>query len=100
MATNSGNLTLSAMSISDPKLGTLTCTPAHQTTLSPGASLSCARSYTIPQADLDTGAVKNTATASGTDTNSKPVSATASAEVDASAMPALALTKTPSTTTY
>ena len=62
-AVNAGNVTLTGVAISDPKLGTLSCTPAQPTTLAPGATLVCTGSYTLTQADLDDGPVENIATA-------------------------------------
>ena len=62
-ATNAGNVTLTGVTISDPKLGTLTCVPAPPATLQPGEQLICTGSYTLTQADLDSGRVANTATA-------------------------------------
>ncbi|HEX2912156.1 MAG TPA: hypothetical protein VH186_15205, partial [Chloroflexia bacterium] len=99
VATNTGNVTLSNVSISDPKLGTLTCTPAQPASLAPGATLSCTGSYTVTQADLNAGKVDNTATVVGS-FGGKDYTATASASVPAAQAPALSLTKTPSPTTY
>ena len=76
------NVTLHDVSISDPKLGTLTCT--QPATLAPNATLSCTGSYTIQASDLVTGQVNkvtNTATVNGKGPQDQPVSATASATV-------------------
>ena len=62
-ATNAGNVTLTGVTIVDPKLGTLVCTPPQPATLAPGAQLVCTGSYTLTQADLNAGHVDNTATA-------------------------------------
>ena len=56
-------MTLTGVTISDPKLGTLACTPPQPATLAPGAQIVCTGSYTLTQADLNSGAVHNTATA-------------------------------------
>ena len=56
-------MTLTGVTIADPKLGTLVCTPAQPATLAPGAQLVCTGSYTLTQADLNAGQVANTATA-------------------------------------
>ena len=47
VATNTGNVTLHNVSIVDPKLGTLTCTPTQPATLAPAAALSCTGSHTV-----------------------------------------------------
>jgi hypothetical protein len=84
VATNDGNVTLHSVSISDPKLGTLTCAPSQPATLAPTGTLSCTGSYTIKSTDLktdNTGTVVNTATASGLGPQNQSVSATATATV-------------------
>lgn len=63
-ATNTGNVTLTGVSITDPMLGTLDCT--QPVTLAPGESLVCTGTYTVTEADLDTGQIDNTATTTGT----------------------------------
>ena len=62
-ATNSGNVTLTAVSVADPKISTVSC---PTTTLIPGAGTTCTGTYTITQADVDGGGVTNTAIANGT----------------------------------
>ncbi len=89
VATNLGNVTLHGVTISDPKLGTLACSPAQPATLNPNAALTCTGTYKATQADIDAGKVDNTATADSDETN--PVSA--SAQVPAVQSPALAVTK-------
>lgn len=61
-ARNTGNIILTNVSISDPLLGTLSCTPAQPATLDPGAAMACTGSYTIDQDDINAGRVTNTAT--------------------------------------
>ena len=73
---NTGNVTLAGpVTVADDK-ATVTC-PAGG--LAPGASMTCTASYTITQADLDSGSVKNTAKASanGTDSNTDDETVTA-----------------------
>jgi hypothetical protein len=80
-ATNASNRTLTGVSISDPMLGTLDCTQPID--LAPGETLTCTGTYTTRVGDLKadfTGAVVNTATASGT-SGANTVTATASASV-------------------
>ena len=63
IVTNTGNVTLSAVAVTDPTAGTVTCPPGA---LAPGASTTCTASYTLTEADVDAGHVANTATATGT----------------------------------
>jgi hypothetical protein len=95
---NTGNVTLPGpFSVSDDKLGAISC-PAGS--LAPGASVTCAASYTIKQSDLDAGSITNTAAAS-TSYGGKTVSSNqASATVTAVQNPAISLTKSASPTTY
>ena len=58
--TNKGNVTLDQIKIDDPKITDVTCNP---TKLSPGESVKCTGKYTLTQADVDAGEVKNTAKA-------------------------------------
>ena len=103
LVTNTGNVTLSLLSIDDtltaPAAPPLTVT-CPQPTIAPGAQTTCTGAYTATQADLDNGLIANTATASaqapdGTTIISPPSGAT----VSVTQTPALVLTKTPSRTT-
>ncbi len=58
--TNTGTTTESNISVSDNKVATVTCPPGS---LAPGASETCTGSYTVTQADVDTGSVTNSAKA-------------------------------------
>ncbi|MGY2701029.1 putative repeat protein (TIGR01451 family) [Nocardioides sp. HB32] len=93
--TNIGTVTLNPVSVTDPKVGTVTCSPNQ---LAPGASVTCtAPAYVLTQADVDLGRVQNTATAHGTpptgpevtdqDTTNSPVPAAPALELDKSAGP-------------
>jgi uncharacterized repeat protein (TIGR01451 family) len=92
VVTNTGNVSLTALSVSDDRIATVTC---PVTTLAPGDSTTCTGSYTITQADLDSGTVTNVATA-----NAEPpagtalVPATDTATVTAALTPTLTLDKT------
>ena len=57
---NEGNVTLTNVTVTDPKVSPITC-PA--TTLAVGASMTCTGSYVLIQSDIDAGKVENTATA-------------------------------------
>ncbi|UPL10575.1 DUF7507 domain-containing protein [Microbacterium sufflavum] len=69
--TNTGNVTLTDITVSDPKAGTVTC---DVTTLAPGAVARCsAATYTVTADDEQAGEVANTATATGTEPGGDPV---------------------------
>lgn len=71
-ATNSGNQTLSGVTIADPMLGVLACTvggnpaPANVVLL-PTEQLACTGTYRVTQDDIDAQTLPNTATARGSD---------------------------------
>ena len=93
LVTNNGNVTLAGpVTVTDDK-ATVTC-PAGG--LAPLASKTCTASYTITQANLDSGSVTNTAQAHANGTNSN----TAAKTVTAVQSPALSLAKTASPATY
>ena len=78
VATNTGNATLTNVTIEDPNATTTGCVPA---VLAPGESLTCTARHLVTQADLDQGAVRNTASASGTPPSGFAVSATSATVV-------------------
>ena len=55
VATNDGNTTLAAVTVTDPHASDLSCTPANGSPLAPGASMTCTASHTVTQADIDAG---------------------------------------------
>src|SRR5215210_7208953 len=61
VATNAGNVTLAAVTVTDAKVAGLSCTPANGSSLAPGASMTCTATHSITQADLDAGHYANTA---------------------------------------
>ncbi len=95
VVTNTGNVPLAGpVTISDDRSTDETCTATSS--LDPGDSITCTASYAITQADLDSGTVTNTATASADGITSAPDSAT----VIAAQGPALVLAKSASPLTY
>jgi uncharacterized repeat protein (TIGR01451 family) len=75
---SANGVTLSSVAVTDPKVGPVSCSP---TTLASGTSVTCTGTYTLTQADVDTGKVDNTATA----TASAPAGVTNPASVTDSA---------------
>ena len=57
--TNTGNVTLHAVGVTDPLPG-LSAVNCPVTTLAPGASTICTATYTTTQADVDRGGISNT----------------------------------------
>ncbi|WP_299685935.1 hypothetical protein [uncultured Tateyamaria sp.] len=94
---NTGNTTLTDLSVSDDRIPTLSCA---QATLLPDETLTCAASYTVTQADLDAFAVSgtpltNTATAVGQDRGGATLTRTVTETVDGpAAAPVIDVTKT------
>ncbi len=88
---NTGNVTLTSVTVSDPKVGPVTCPPGP---LAPGATASCtAAPYVLTQADVDAGAVNNTATASGTPPSGPPITQSDTTSTAIVSAPGIQLTK-------
>ena len=98
--TNTGNVTITGITVSDP-LGTLTCTTSGNATiasLAPSAQETCSFTYTVTQAVLDSngggdGDIDNTATAEGS-YGAVTVQASGSTAVALVINPQLSITKT------
>ena len=97
-ATNTGNTTLSDVTISDPLPGLSEIVygdwPAAEGILAPGESVTATATYTLTQADVDEGAVDNTATATGTPPSGEDVTSTDDETVPLVGAPAITLVKT------
>lgn len=65
IATNTGNITLNNVTVSDPKVTSLAC-DANAAALIPGESTTCMGIYTLTQADVDAKQLDNTASANAT----------------------------------
>lgn len=95
--TNSGNVTMHDVSISDPLPGlTPVMCPATVPagTLAPGRSLVCTTTYAVTQSTVDAGSLVNTAIARGTPPSGPSVDSSATATVSVPQHPALTLHKT------
>lgn len=66
VATNTGNVTLSDVSIVDDKTGMSPMSCTQPATLAPGEKLQCTATYVVPQAEFDSGRIDNAARVTGT----------------------------------
>jgi uncharacterized repeat protein (TIGR01451 family) len=83
--TNTGNVPLTLVAVSDPTAGSVACPTPAPPGLAPGATETCtARTpYLVKQTDVDVGSVTDTATATGSDATNftSPASAPSSTKV-------------------
>ena len=98
VATNVGNTTLAAVTVTDPGVTGLSCTPANGSALAPGASMSCTATHTVTQADLDAGHYANQACVD--DGAAGAAQQCASKDVPAVQGPTLAITKAATETSF
>ena len=89
--TNTGNVTLTTVAVSDPTGGEVTCPTPRAPGLAPGRAMTCTGDtpHLVTQADLAAGQVVDTATANGTDTQGQgsPPSTPSTATVPVEASP-------------
>jgi uncharacterized repeat protein (TIGR01451 family) len=91
--TNNGSVTLSSIAVADPQAG-LSAISCPVSSLAGGDSTTCTATYPIAQADLDAGAVSDTATASGLNPGGSTLtSGPSTAKVKLPALVSLSLTK-------
>src|SRR5690625_5254058 len=93
-ATNTGNVTLFDVEISDPLLGALDCNPSQPAALAPGDELVCEGSYTVTQDDVDAGKVVNSATVDAKDPEDEDVPEEDDVTTPIDQNPAISLNKT------
>ncbi len=94
---NTGNVTLTTpITVSDNRIATVSCPALPVGGLLPNATLTCTGTTTTTQANLDTGSIVNTASATSGTTTSPPVTHTLTALQRRS----LAIAKTPTPTTF
>jgi uncharacterized repeat protein (TIGR01451 family) len=98
-ATNTSNVTLNGIVISDPSI-VVACTPTQPTALTPGEELVCKGSHTLTQADVDGGEVTNTALAAGSSPSGKPITDTDTTTVQIPPDPSLTLRKSAVESSY
>jgi uncharacterized repeat protein (TIGR01451 family) len=98
VVTNTGNETLSTVSLSDSKLGTIAgCAAA---TLAPTASTTCTATHVTTQADLDAGGITNVATATGQPPTGPAETGTSAVDVTANQTPGIVVHKSASPTSF
>ena len=98
--TNSGNVTLTSVTVTDPMQGLSAIDCKGVTALAPGASVVCTATYTTTQADVDRGSVTNTGTANGSPPSGSAVSDISTVVIPAVANPAITLVKSASITSF
>src|SRR5215218_2768570 len=98
VATNTGNTTLASVTITDANAVLGTCTPANGSSLAPGATLTCAATHTVTQADIDAGHYLNTACVD--DGPGGAVQVCDDVDVPGEQNPALSIVKTSPTQSY
>ncbi|MFV0253427.1 MAG: hypothetical protein ACK5H2_08825 [Beutenbergiaceae bacterium] len=91
VVTNTGNVSLTDIDVED--LSTLDEACPAPTTIYPGQSVTCTASHTLTWADIETGSLLNSATASGTHAPLAPVTASHSTQVELTRIAGLTLTK-------
>jgi uncharacterized repeat protein (TIGR01451 family)/LPXTG-motif cell wall-anchored protein len=98
VVTNTGNVTITGIVVTDANTSGVSC---RQTTLAPGASTTCTGTHTVVQADIDAGAVVNTAAVVGTPPDGTPIPPLPSNQVTVTGTqnPALSIVKASTTTT-
>ncbi len=101
---NTGNVTLSAATVTDPMAGlsTIDCGNSSNViaSLAPGATVTCTASYSTTQADVDAGSIFNTGTVQAAPPSGPAVSDSDSVTVTSTQSPQITLTKSADPTTY
>ncbi len=96
--TNTGQVTLTDVAVSDPKPGLSAITysnwPGAPGTLAPGESVTATATYTLTAADVAAGTVHNTATATGQPPSGDPVEDEDPADVTITSSPSIEVVKT------
>ena len=99
LVTNTGNVNLTAVSVTDPQPG-LSAVNCPIGTLAPAAFETCTATYSTTQADLDAGSISNTGTASGTPPTGPAITTTSAITILASDTPAVSVVKSANVANY
>lgn len=101
---NTGNVTVTDVAADETAFsgtGALATPDCPTTTLAPGQAIDCTATYTVTQADMNSGSIVNTAEATGADPSDADVtSAKSTATVTVNATPAIAIEKTVDVSSY
>ncbi|MEZ5924084.1 MAG: hypothetical protein R3D57_06830 [Hyphomicrobiaceae bacterium] len=92
-ATNTGNVTLIDVDVTDNDAATMLCSPATPVDLDPQEATTCTATLEITQEQIDAGSVSNTATASGKPPSGPDVSDSDTETVPLTRTPLLEITK-------
>ena len=65
VVTNTGNVTITSFVVTDPLPGISAVNCGGVTSLAPTTATTCTATYTVKQADVDAGVIRNTATVNG-----------------------------------
>ena len=95
--TNTGNVTLHAIALTDSRLGAVAC---PDTTLAAGQSTTCTAEHVTTQADVDAGHIANTADVTARPPTGSPVTGTDRDTVHAIRTPAIQVGKSSSPDTF
>ena len=97
VVTNSGNVPLSRITLTDSKLGAIIC---PQTSLDAGESMTCEATHETTAADVQAGQIDNAATVTGQPPTGKPVDWSDTATVTFVPAPGISLAKSAEPVTY
>ena len=102
LVTNIGSVYIDNLSVSDDKIGAVTCSPTIiYPVAGPTGVSNCSKTYTIIQANIDAGSITNSATALGTPQAGSLGAVSDSLTITApAATPSMVLTKTAASTPF
>ncbi|HET8940822.1 MAG TPA: hypothetical protein VFN13_02395 [Rudaea sp.] len=95
--TNTGNVTLNPVTVTDPLSG-LSAITCPVSVLAPAATMTCTATYVVKQSDVDAGAINNTATAHGKPPTGSDVTSTDTDTVTFTPAPAITIVKSDNAT--
>jgi uncharacterized repeat protein (TIGR01451 family) len=100
LVTNTGNVTLTNVQVTDPMPGLSPVTCPRSTLVFPAESEICTATHTTTQADVDRGSITNTGTAHGTPPTGPDVTHESTATVPATTSPAITFVKSANPLTF